>query len=278
MRLKARTAVASLSRLLMEALRNFAAAKNSGHKISMVTAYDAPSARLISGTGIDALLVGDSVMMAVHGHSDTLAATPAIMALHTAAVARGGPGCLIVADMPFLSARKGTAYALDTAAELLRSGAHAVKIEGAGSTVAVIRELVEAGIPVMGHLGLQPQSVRATDGYHVQAKNPSEVLELLDDAQALEKAGAFALVLECIPSEAAKKITAKLTIPTIGIGAGPHCDGQILVWHDLHALNPSFKPRFVRHFGDASAESRRALSAYAEAVHSGQFPNAEESF
>jgi len=262
----------------MEALRDFAAAKNSGRKISMITAYDAPSARLVASSGIDALLVGDSVMMAVHGHNDTLAATPSIMALHTAAVARGQPGCLIVADMPFLSARKGTAYALDTAAALLRAGAHAVKLEGAGSTVPVIRELVEAGIPVMGHLGLQPQSVRVTDGYRVQAKNPSEVLELLDDAQALEKAGVFALVLECIPSEAAKKITAKLTIPTIGIGAGSDCDGQILVWHDLLALNPAFKPRFVRHFGDAGAEIRRALNAYAEAVHSGNFPNAEESF
>jgi len=262
----------------MEALRDFAAAKNSGRKLSMVTAYDAPNARLIAGTGIDAVLVGDSVMMAVHGHSDTLAATPAIMALHTAAVARGQPGCFIVADMPFLSARKGTTYALDTAAALLRAGAHAVKLEGAGSLLPVVRELVEAGIPVMGHLGLQPQSVRTTDGYRVQAKNPSEVLELLDDAQALEKAGAFALVLECIPSDAAKKVTAKLAIPTIGIGAGPHCDGQILVSHDLLALNPSFKPRFVRHFGDVAAETRRALTAYAEAVHSGQFPNAEESF
>jgi len=262
----------------MEALRDFAAAKNSERKISMVTAYDAPSARLISGTGIDAVLVGDSVMMAVHGHADTLAATPSIMALHTAAVARGQPGCFIVADMPFLSARKGTAYALDTAAALLRAGAHAVKIEGAGSTVPVIRELVEAGIPVMSHLGLQPQSVRGTDGYRVQAKNPSEVLELLDDAQAIEKAGAFALVLECIPSDAAKKITAKLTIPTIGIGAGPSCDGQILVWHDLLALNPAFKPRFVRHFAKNAEDTRRALDAYAQAVRSGQFPNAEESF
>jgi len=244
----------------------------------MITAYDAPSARLVAGSGIDAVLVGDSVMMAVHGHGDTLAATPSIMALHTAAVARGQPGCLIVADMPFLSARKGTAYALDTAAALLRAGAHAVKLEGAGSTVPVIRELVEAGIPVMGHLGLQPQSVRTTDGYRVQAKNPSEVLELLDDAQALEKAGAFALVLECIPSDAARKVTAKLTIPTIGIGAGPDCDGQILVWHDLLALNPAFKPRFVRHFGDTATEIRRSLNAYAEAIRLGNFPNAEESF
>jgi len=262
----------------METLRDFAAAKNSGRKISMITAYDAPSARLIVGSGVDAILVGDSVMMAVHGHNDTLAATPAIMALHTAAVVRGQPGCLIVADMPFLSARKGSAHALDTAAALLRAGAHAVKIEGAGSLLPVIRELVDAGIPVMGHLGLQPQSVRRTDGYRVQAKNPSEALELLDDAQAVEKAGAFALVLECIPSDAAKKITAKLAIPTIGIGAGPHCDGQILVSHDLLALNPAFKPRFVRHFGDAGTEIRRALNDYAEAVHSGQFPNAEESF
>jgi len=262
----------------MGTLRDFAAAKNSGRKLSMITAYDAPSARLIAGTGVDAILVGDSVMMAVHGHSDTLSATPEIMALHTAAVARGQPGCFIVADMPFLSGRKGTAYALDTAAKLLRAGAHAVKLEGAGSQLAIIRELVEAGIPVMGHLGLQPQSVRATDGFHVQAKNPSEVLDLLDDAQALEKAGVFALVLECVPSDAARKVTAKLAIPTIGIGAGPHCDGQILVWHDLLALNTQFKPRFVRHFGDASTTIRDALNAYAKAIGSGQFPSEKESF
>jgi len=263
----------------MELLRDFAAAKNSGRKIAMVTAYDAPSARLLAGTGVDALLVGDSVMMTVHGHADTLAATPQIMALHTAAVARGKPGCLIVADMPFLAARKGTAYALDTAAALLRAGAHAVKIEGAGSQLAVIRELVEAGIPVMGHLGLQPQSVRSTDGYRVQAKDSSEVLELVTEAQALENAGAFALVLECIPQDAAQKVTRSLTIPTIGIGAGPHCDGQVLVWHDLLALNTQFKPRFVRHFGNAAEQTRSALDAYAAAVHSGQYPNIEsESF
>ncbi|KXU38102.1 3-methyl-2-oxobutanoate hydroxymethyltransferase [Cephaloticoccus primus] len=262
----------------MEALRDFAAAKHSGTKIAMVTAYDAPSARLIAGSGIDCVLVGDSVMMAVHGHADTLAATPEIMALHTAAVARGQPGCVIVGDMPFLAARRGIAHALDAAAALLRAGAHAVKIEGAGSQLPIIRELVEAGIPVMGHLGLQPQSVRATGGYRVQAREQAEAAALFADAHALEEAGAFALVLECIPQELAREVTAKLNIPTIGIGAGPHCDGQVLVWHDLLALNPAFKPRFVRHFGDAATIHRGALTAYAEAVRTGQFPSGAESF
>lgn len=244
----------------------------------MVTAYDAPSARLIAGSAVDCVLVGDSVMMTVHGELDTLGATPEIMALHTRAVARGNPGCFIVADMPFLSTRKGKAFALDTAAALLRAGAHAVKLEGAAGHTKIIRKLIEAGIPVMGHLGLLPQSVRATDGFKVQARQSSAAKQLLKDAAALQDAGVFALVLECIPAGLARDVTARLKIPTIGIGAGPHCDGQVLVWHDLLGLNNEFKPRFVRRFGDAAKPTRRALDGYARAVQSGRFPTAKESF
>lgn len=262
----------------METLREFAAAKSAGRKIAMVTAYDAPSARLIAGSAVDCVLVGDSVMMTVHGEADTLGATPEIMALHTSAVARGQPGCFIVTDMPFLAGRKGKAFALDTAAQLIRAGAHAVKLEGAGIHLKIVRQLVEAGIPVMGHLGLLPQSVRATDGFKVQGRGSDAAKQLLKDALALQEAGVFALVLECIPKALARDVTARLKIPTIGIGAGPHCDGQVLVWHDFLGLNNEFKPRFVRRFGDAAKPTRRALDAYARAVKAGRFPAAKESF
>jgi 3-methyl-2-oxobutanoate hydroxymethyltransferase len=262
----------------MQSVREFAQAKTAGRKIAMITAYDAPSGRLVAGSAIDCVLVGDSVMMTVHGEADTLGATPEIMALHTRAVARGNPGCFIVADMPFLSGRKGKVFALDTAAALLRAGAQAVKLEGAAGHLKIIRHLVEAGIPVMGHLGLLPQSVRATDGFKVQARGAAAAKQLLKDAAALQEAGVFALVLECIPAELAREVTAKVKIPTIGIGAGPHCDGQVLVWHDFLGLNNEFKPRFVRRFGDVAKPTRRALEAYAQAVQTGRFPNAKESF
>jgi 3-methyl-2-oxobutanoate hydroxymethyltransferase len=262
----------------METIRDFAAAKASGRKIAVVTAYDAASARLIAGTPVDCVLVGDSVMMVVHGEADTLGATPEIMALHTKAVARGAPGKFIVADMPFLSARKGPAYALDCAAALMRAGASAVKIEGVRGHADVIRHLAESGIPVMGHLGLLPQSVHAAGGFRVQARTAAAAAQLQEDAAALEAAGAFATVLECIPAKLAGAVTKALTIPTIGIGAGAQCDGQVLVWHDLLGLNPGFKPRFVRRFADADKVIQQGLTRYAHAVHGGKFPAAKESF
>jgi 3-methyl-2-oxobutanoate hydroxymethyltransferase len=256
----------------------FAAAKAAGTKIVMVTAYDTWSARLLASAPVDCLLVGDSAMMIVHGEKDTLGATPELMAMHTRAVARGAPSKFIVADMPFLSARKGESHALDCAAQLLRAGAHAVKIEGAKGHVPIIQHLVESGIPVMGHLGLTPQWVRGLGGFKVQARDAEAAAQLARDAAALEKAGAFALVLECIPKKLAREVTAARAIPTIGIGAGASCDGQVLVLHDMLGLNPDFKPRFARRFADGAALLREGAARYAEAVRTGEFPAEEEGF
>jgi 3-methyl-2-oxobutanoate hydroxymethyltransferase len=262
----------------MPSIHEFAAAKAAGRKLVVVTSYDAWSARLLADTPVDCLLVGDSAMMVVHGERDTLGATTEIMALHVRAVARGASSKLIVADMPFLAARKGPAFALDCAAELLRAGAHAVKIEGVSGHVDVIRHLVESGIPVMGHLGLTPQSVHMFGGYKVQAREATAAAQLREDAAALEAVGCFAVVLECIPQKLAREVSADLRIPTIGIGAGPGCDGQVLVLHDLLGLNPDFKPRFVRHFGAGAALVREGVTNFAKAVQSGKFPGAKESF
>jgi 3-methyl-2-oxobutanoate hydroxymethyltransferase len=256
----------------------FAAAKAAGVRLVMVTAYDTWSARLLADTPVDCLLVGDSAMMVVHGDKDTLGATPELMAMHTRAVSRGAPGKFIVADMPFLAARKGEAHALDCAALLLRSGAHAVKIEGAQGHTHVIRHLVESGIPVMGHLGLTPQWVRGLGGFKVQARDAADAGQLREDASALEQAGAFALVLECIPQGLASEVTASLRIPTIGIGAGAGCDGQVLVLHDMLGLNPDFRPRFARRFADGAALVRDGATRFTEAVRSGEFPAQEEGF
>jgi 3-methyl-2-oxobutanoate hydroxymethyltransferase len=263
---------------LITAVDGFAAAKAAGAKIVMVTSYDAWSARLLADSPVDCLLVGDSAMMVVHGERDTLGATPEIMALHTRAVARGAPGKFIVADMPFLAARRGEVPALDCAALLVRSGAHAVKIEGATGHVHVIRHLVESGIPVMGHLGLTPQWVRGLGGFRVQARDAEAAGRLLEDALTLERAGVFALVLECIPSALAREVTTALRIPTIGIGAGAGCDGQVLVLHDMLGLNPDFKPRFSRRFADGAALVRSGAVRFAEAVRAGDFPAEGEGF
>jgi len=256
----------------------FAAAKAAGARIVMVTAYDTWSARLLADSPVDCILVGDSAMMVVHGEKDTLGATPELMAMHTRAVSRGAPGKFIVADMPFLAARKGETHALECAAMLLRSGAHAVKIEGAQGHTHVVRHLVESGIPVMGHLGLTPQWVRGLGGFKVQARDAAGAGQLREDASALEQAGVFALVLECIPQGLAREVTAMLRIPTIGIGAGAGCDGQVLVLHDMLGLNPGFKPRFARTFADGAALVRGGAARFAEAVRGGEFPSEGEGF
>ena len=265
-------------RPLIGSVDGFSAAKAAGSKISMVTAYDAWSARILADTPVDCLLVGDSAMMVVHGEKDTLGATPEIMAMHTRAVVRGAPGKFVVADMPFLAARKGEAHALDCAALLLRAGAHAVKIEGARGHTHIVRHLVESGIPVMGHLGLTPQWVRGLGGFKVQARDQEGSRQLLADAKALERAGVFAIVLECIPQALAREVTRALAVPTIGIGAGPGCDGQVLVLQDMLGLNPEFRPRFSRRFADGAALVREGAKAFAEAVKSGGFPSEEEGF
>ena len=250
----------------MKTVLEFKARKGQG-RISMSTAYTAWEARFLTASPVDCVLVGDSVATVVDGEATTFAATPEIMARHTAAVARGLAGTkFIIADFPFLAARKGITPAVDCAMLLMRAGAHAVKIEGIDGHADVVHHLVESGVPVIVHLGLTPQSVNALGGYKVQGKTEAAA------------AGACGLVLECVPSEVAKIITVALAIPVIGIGAGPHTDGQVLVFHDLLGLNPGFAPRFVRAFADAGGTVTSGLAGFAAAVADGSFPSAKESY
>jgi 3-methyl-2-oxobutanoate hydroxymethyltransferase len=254
----------------------FLRSKAEGKKLSMVTCYDYTFARLLSRSPVDAILVGDSVAMMMHGHPSTLQASLEIMRLHTEAVVRGAGGKFVVVDMPFLSYRKGIPAALDAVQILMSSGANAVKLEGLNGHEDVVQRLVESGVPVMGHLGLQPQSVQL-HGYRVRGRDAEQAREIADQARLLEKLGAFAVVLECIPASVAAEISAELEIPTIGIGAGAACDGQILVLQDLLGLNLDFHPRFVRTFADMGASVLAALDSYDHAVKSEKFPAAEES-
>jgi 3-methyl-2-oxobutanoate hydroxymethyltransferase len=218
----------------------FLLAKAEGRKLSMVTCYDYTFARLLSKSVIDGILVGDSAAMVMHGHPSTLSATTELMRLHTEAVVRGAADKFIVADLPFLSFRKGLAAALDSASLLMVAGAHAVKLEGVDGHEDVIQRLVQSGIPVMGHIGLQPQSVNAYGGFRVQGRSSDSAENIARQATALEELGAFAIVLECVPATLARDISAGLRIPTIGIGAGAECDGQILVLQDLLGMNTDF--------------------------------------
>ena len=256
----------------------FLRAKDQNRRLSMVTCYDYTFARLLARSAIDGILVGDSAGMVMHGHVSTLAVTIDLIRMHTEAVARGAPNKFIVADMPFLSFRKGVSPALDSANVLMSAGAHALKVEGVDGHEDVIERLVQSGIPVMGHLGLQPQSVHAYGGFHVQGRDGAGAREILRQAKMLQELGVFAVVLECIPSNVAGEITAALRIPTIGIGAGAGCDGQILVLHDLLGMNPDFHPKFVRPFFDGAGGILRAISSFDTAVKTREFPAAEESY
>lgn len=260
----------------MKGILDFARARREGRPISMVTSYDAWSARLAAEAGIDCLLVGDSVAMVVHGFADTLQATPGMMAAHTAAVRRGAPDLFVVADMPFLSFRKGPAVALEVAGELMRAGASAVKLEGVRGHADVVERLVETGIPVMGHLGLTPQSVHQIGGYRIQGRSSEDAERLHADALELERRGAFALVLECVPEQLAADITAALAIPTIGIGSGVQTSGQVLVLHDLLGLQRDFRPRFARRYVEGHEIVRDALARFAADVRAARFPAREE--
>jgi 3-methyl-2-oxobutanoate hydroxymethyltransferase len=257
---------------------DFQRMKNEGRKISMVTCYDYSSARAVADSNIDCILVGDSLAMVMHGHPSTLSATTAMMALHTAAVARGAPAKFIVADLPFLSYRKGLKAAMDSVQELMSVGAHAVKLEGVQGHADIVRHIVESGVPVMGHLGLTPQSINMLGGMKVQARTDAAVEILAGQARELEEAGCFSLVLECVPSETARKVTDLLKIPTIGIGAGPSVSGQVLVYQDVLGLNPGFKPKFLRVYADAFEVIRIALDAYDRDVKGGHFPSESESY
>lgn len=254
------------------------AMKTARRPIVMVTAYDTPSARLVDAAGVDAILVGDSLGMTVLGFDSTLPVTLDDMVRHTAAVVRGTSHALVVADMPFMTFQVSAEEAVRNAGRLMaEGGAAAVKLEGGAEVAPAVRRLVASGIPVMGHVGLTPQSVHQLGGYRVQAKEAASALALLDDCRALEEAGAFATVLECIPAELARLASRELEIPTIGIGAGGGCDGQVQVFHDLLGLGGEFVPRHARRFADVGAVIRDAVARYTDEVREGAFPTAEQS-
>lgn len=246
--------------------------------IAMITAYDAPGARIADAAGVDVILVGDSLAMVVLGYDDTLSVTVEDMAYHSAAVARTKPRALIVTDMPWMSYHTGPVDAVTNGAKLIRSGAEAVKLEGGRSRLEVVKALVDSEIPVMGHLGLTPQSVHAFGGYSVQAKTKEAAKRLLDDAVELQNAGVFSIVLEAVPQVVAQVATKVLSIPTIGIGAGLDCDGQVLVFHDALGLSFGHKPKFVRRYANLAEESVKAIERYVHDVKMRQFPSAEETY
>jgi 3-methyl-2-oxobutanoate hydroxymethyltransferase len=244
----------------------------------MVTAYDAPGARMADEAGVDLILVGDSLAMVVLGYDDTLQVTIDDMAHHIAAVARAKPRPLLVGDLPWLSYHVSVEDAVRNAAVLVRAGAQAVKLEGGRKRLPVIEAIIDAEVPVMGHLGLTPQSVHAMGGFKVQGKERSAALALVDDAHALEEAGCFSIVLEGVPDEVARIVTDAVSVPTIGIGAGRHCDGQVLVFHDVLGLEDRIIPKFVRRYADLKAAGVAALGAFASDVRSGRFPADAESY
>ncbi len=252
--------------------------RDGADPLVMVTAYDAPGARIADEAGVDMILVGDSLAMVVLGYDDTLQVTIDDMAHHTAAVARAKPSSLIVGDLPWLSYHVSTAETVQNAAALVRAGAQSVKLEGGRKRVPMIEAIVDAEIPVMGHLGLTPQSMHAMGGFKVQARESQAALELVADAKALQHAGCFAIVLEGVPDEVAGMVTDALDVPTIGIGAGVRCDGQVLVFHDLLGIEDRVAPKFVRRYASIKDESVRALGEYAADVRSGAFPSAAESY
>ena len=253
--------------------------KDEGRRFAMLTAYDFVSARILDEAGIPILLVGDSLGMVMLGHGTTLPVTMDDMLVHAKAVSRGARQALLVGDMPFMSYQVSTEEALRNAGRFIQEGGmHAVKLEGGGAVIEVTRRLTEIGIPVMGHLGLTPQSVHAMGGFKVQGKTDAQAARILADAKALEKAGAFSLVLEGMPSKLAATITAALKIPTIGIGAGPPCDGQVLVYHDMLGLTTGKAPKFVKRYASLAEEIARAATAYAEDVRTGNFPGPEHEY
>jgi len=258
-------------------VRDLAAAKARGEKWPMLTAYDALTARVFDDAGIPVLLAGDSAAMVVYGHDSTIPVTVDELIPLTAAVVRGTRRALVVADMPFGSYQASPQVAIENATRFLKeAGAHAVKLEGGQRVARQVEELVAAGIPVMAHLGLTPQSVNVFGGYRVQGRG-EDGARLLHDAKALAAAGAFALVLECVPAELAARVTEAVSIPTIGIGAGPGCDAQVLVWQDMAGLSPR-TAKFVKRYADVAGTLTQAARAFADEVTSGQFPDAEHSY
>ncbi|MEE2822843.1 MAG: 3-methyl-2-oxobutanoate hydroxymethyltransferase [Acidobacteriota bacterium] len=253
--------------------------KQQGEKLTMLTAYDYLFAKLLDEAGIDILLVGDSVGMVLLGYETTLPVTLEMMIHHSQAVSRGAQRAFVIADMPFLSYQVSISEAVRNAGRLIQEGGvSAVKIEGGKVMADVVHRLVDVGIPVMGHLGLLPQSVHQLGGFRIQAKNQEDVERLLEDAKILEEAGAFSIVLESIPANVALQVTSQLSIPTIGIGAGPHCDGQVLVSHDVFGLSQDNTPNFVKQYAQLGTELKKAVAAYVADVQAGNFPSKEHFF
>ena len=257
----------------------FKQAKADGKKLTMLTAYDYSTAALVDGAGIDGILVGDSLGNVMLGYEDTISVTMEDMIHHGAAVARGAKDCLVVIDMPFMSYQESIEEAVHNAGRLMKEGrANAVKLEGGASVAAQIKAITDVGIPVMAHLGLTPQSINAFGGYKVQGKTEAAAKKLLEDAKAVEAAGAFSVVLECVPSALAAMVTKSLSIPTIGIGAGSDCDGQILVYQDLLGMFSDFTPKFVKRYAEIGSAMKEAFKAYIADVQSSAFPAPEHGY
>jgi 3-methyl-2-oxobutanoate hydroxymethyltransferase len=255
-----------------------AARKGSGTPLVMVTAYDAPSARVVDEAGVDMILVGDTLAMVVLGYDDTLHVTIDDMTHHIAAVARAKPAALVVGDLPWMSYHVSREETVCNAAALVRAGAGAVKLEGGTKRLDAVRAILDAEIPVMGHVGLTPQSIHAFGGFRVQGKTLESARRVVDDAVALAEAGCFAVVLECVPDAVARLVTDSIPVPTIGIGAGRHCDGQVLVYHDLLGLQDWLRPKFVRRYANLHADSVAAVRRFAEDVRGGTFPSSKETY
>ena len=253
--------------------------KLDGDKITMLTAYDYSTAKLVDECSVNTILVGDSLGMVMLGYEDTISVTMEDMIHHTAAVTRGAKNALVVGDMPFMSYQTSVYDAVVNAGRLMKEGrCQAVKLEGGASVCPQIKAITEASIPVVAHIGLTPQSVNAFGGFKVQGKSEADARRLIEEAKAVEAAGAFAIVLECIPAKLAKLITESVSIPTIGIGAGADCDGQVLVYQDMLALFSDFKPKFVKHFANAGEVMKQGFTEYIKEVKEGTFPAAEHTF
>ena len=253
--------------------------KNSGHKISMLTAYDYTTARLLDEAGVNTILVGDSLGNVILGYEDTISVTVEDMIHHSAAVARGAKNALVVTDLPFMSYQTSVYDAVVNAGRLMKEGrAGAVKLEGGKEVCPQIKAIVSAGIPVVAHLGLTPQSINSFGGFKVQGKTETAAKKLIEDAKAVEEAGAFLLVLECVPAKLAKLVTESINIPTIGIGAGAGCDGQVLVIYDMLGMFSDFKPKFVKHFANAGDVIREAVKTYIAEIDDGTFPAEEHCY
>lgn len=252
--------------------------KKKHQKISMITCYDFSFAQVLNETNVDALLVGDSLAMTMHGYKTTLNASMTMMALHTEAVAKGAPKKLVIGDLPFCSYRKGLTTNMQAAEMIMKAGAQAVKLEGAAGNLKLVRHLVDSGIPVIGHLGLTPQSVHQLGGFKVQGRDAKAHQKIVEHSLALQDAGCFGLTLECVPSVLAEEITQKLEIPTIGIGAGVGTDGQVLVLQDLLGMTPGFKPKFLKTYWNGFESLKEIFNRYHDEVVQEKFPTEKESY